>query len=301
MNMIAKQRLLLTADKSRLVADGDPDGATLYCTPGTEIPESAAKLFGLVDGRLGEGVEVAVVTGAGDIMRVRLTLVASPIGELIVAGLIFTPDFRTIAESEIDEGQLLAILKEEKLEVEAALIGDPPPGWVPFPGRDAAILAFQERVDEDVAAGRAHRLVGDAMAEKMKLLASLPVKETPARPNKERGPGEDKEKKPDGDKGGAGGGTKGAAADDLTLVKGVGPKVAEGFAKAGITSFVQIAAIDPASPPAVEGTRATTNWAGIVASAKELVAAAPAATDTGAETASGDGGSGNSAADQKAD
>jgi predicted flap endonuclease-1-like 5' DNA nuclease len=54
MTMIARERLLLTADKSRLVRDGDPEGKTLYCTPGTEIPDSAVKLFGLVDGHLGK-------------------------------------------------------------------------------------------------------------------------------------------------------------------------------------------------------------------------------------------------------
>lgn len=51
-NMIAKARLFLTADSKALVAEGDPKGATLYCAPGDEIPESAAKMFGLVDGDL---------------------------------------------------------------------------------------------------------------------------------------------------------------------------------------------------------------------------------------------------------
>lgn len=51
-NMIAKSRLFLTADSKALVAEGDPKGATLYCAPGDEIPESAAKMFGLVDGDL---------------------------------------------------------------------------------------------------------------------------------------------------------------------------------------------------------------------------------------------------------
>lgn len=50
--MIAKQRLYLTADKSAVVREGDEAAATLYATPGDEIPDSAAEKFGLVDGGL---------------------------------------------------------------------------------------------------------------------------------------------------------------------------------------------------------------------------------------------------------
>ncbi len=50
--MECKQRLYLTADKAKLVAEGDKEAATLYASPGDEIPEKAAELFGLVDGAL---------------------------------------------------------------------------------------------------------------------------------------------------------------------------------------------------------------------------------------------------------
>jgi predicted flap endonuclease-1-like 5' DNA nuclease len=50
--MIAQQRLYLTADKQTAVAEGDKRAAFLYAVPGDEIPDSAAKLFGLVDGGL---------------------------------------------------------------------------------------------------------------------------------------------------------------------------------------------------------------------------------------------------------
>ncbi|WP_346915054.1 helix-hairpin-helix domain-containing protein [uncultured Roseibium sp.] len=50
--MIAKQRLYLTADKKTAVAEGDKRAAFLYAVPGDEIPDSAAKQFGLVDGGL---------------------------------------------------------------------------------------------------------------------------------------------------------------------------------------------------------------------------------------------------------
>lgn len=50
--MVATERLYLTADRKRLVREGDRRAATLYCTPGTQIPASAVALFGLVDGTL---------------------------------------------------------------------------------------------------------------------------------------------------------------------------------------------------------------------------------------------------------
>ena len=52
--MQAKERLYLTKDGKGLVAEGDPKGASLYAAPGDEIPESAVKMFGLVDGGLKE-------------------------------------------------------------------------------------------------------------------------------------------------------------------------------------------------------------------------------------------------------
>tara|TARA_R110002124_G_scaffold256146_2_gene421790 strand:+ start:515 stop:994 length:480 start_codon:yes stop_codon:yes gene_type:complete len=49
---IAKQRLYLNADKTALVEVGHAKAATLYCTPGDAIPDSAVERFGLVDGKL---------------------------------------------------------------------------------------------------------------------------------------------------------------------------------------------------------------------------------------------------------
>lgn len=122
---------------------------------------------------------------------------------------------------------------------------------------------------------------------------------------KEKQPGQDKEKQPGGDKG-AGDGSAGAAAtgDDLTRIKYVGTKVAKGFAAAGLTTFAQIAAIDSAAPPAVEGTNATTKWGDIVESAKELLDASVGASapveGQGAADAAGGGEAGAGAADQGA-
>lgn len=51
-NQICRERLYLTADKSKLVREGDTSAAFLFAAPGTEIPASAVERFGLVDGRL---------------------------------------------------------------------------------------------------------------------------------------------------------------------------------------------------------------------------------------------------------
>ena len=44
---IADRRLWQTADRSRLVEDGDPEAAFLFCTPGDEVAEEEAKRYGL--------------------------------------------------------------------------------------------------------------------------------------------------------------------------------------------------------------------------------------------------------------
>ena len=51
-NMIAAERLYLTADAKRLVREGDEAAASLYVAPGDEILPSAVERFGLVDGTL---------------------------------------------------------------------------------------------------------------------------------------------------------------------------------------------------------------------------------------------------------
>lgn len=44
-NLIADRRLWLTADRNKVVEEGDPNAATLYATPGTVIPAEAVKRF----------------------------------------------------------------------------------------------------------------------------------------------------------------------------------------------------------------------------------------------------------------
>lgn len=46
-SILADRRLWLTADKSRVVEDGDPAAAFLLAAPGTEIAPDDVKRFGL--------------------------------------------------------------------------------------------------------------------------------------------------------------------------------------------------------------------------------------------------------------
>jgi len=47
---IAQERMYLTSDRKRVVAEGDKRAATLYAAPGHRIPAEAAERFGLSDG-----------------------------------------------------------------------------------------------------------------------------------------------------------------------------------------------------------------------------------------------------------
>lgn len=46
----AVERLWLTESRDRVVPDGHPDAAFLFCSPGDEIPVSTAAAVGLVEG-----------------------------------------------------------------------------------------------------------------------------------------------------------------------------------------------------------------------------------------------------------
>ena len=48
----AKVRMFLTADRSRIVGEGDPDAAILYASPGSRLPPDAVEKSGLVGGEL---------------------------------------------------------------------------------------------------------------------------------------------------------------------------------------------------------------------------------------------------------
>jgi hypothetical protein len=48
--MIAKSRLFLTADRSRVVEEGNPDAAYLLVGAGCELPDAIARQYGLLYG-----------------------------------------------------------------------------------------------------------------------------------------------------------------------------------------------------------------------------------------------------------
>src|SRR3546814_18144967 len=100
MTMIAQERLYLTRDRKTLVGDGDKRAAELYATPGTEIPESAAKLFGLTDGRLGKGrAPVGEDKGDGDSgIGPILRRAASSLATILAAAL--SPAIALVIRSE---------------------------------------------------------------------------------------------------------------------------------------------------------------------------------------------------------
>ncbi len=51
---IAQERMFLTADRRRLVGEGDPDAASLYAAPGHRIPADMVERHKLKGGRLPE-------------------------------------------------------------------------------------------------------------------------------------------------------------------------------------------------------------------------------------------------------
>lgn len=153
--MRATTRLYLTADRAALVREHDPRAATLYAAIGDEIPDSAVQRFGLVDGTVDVAEPVAPLPEP--ILRVTSTVGAS----VHVAGYAFGHDPVTFAKGDIDEGQLLAMLKEPALRVEAmAFVGDEAKDWIDIPGRDEVIAALETHVAYDLLAGRAHDRVG---------------------------------------------------------------------------------------------------------------------------------------------
>lgn len=47
--VVARERLYLTRDKTRAVAEGDPEAWTLFCTAGSLVPREQAARFGLLE------------------------------------------------------------------------------------------------------------------------------------------------------------------------------------------------------------------------------------------------------------
>lgn len=62
--MIAKERLYLTADRSKVVPQGHKEAKTLYASVGDQIPEEAAERFGLSEGVISADAQKALEADA---------------------------------------------------------------------------------------------------------------------------------------------------------------------------------------------------------------------------------------------
>lgn len=208
--MKATARLYLTASKTALVAQGDPRAATLYCIPGDEIPDSAVARFGLIGGGLGDGAPEpgamdvepagADLPDAGSILRISILEGATPSDTSTTLGLDFkVGEKTTIRSGELNEAELLVLLRDPALAIEAALVGDPSPGWVPFPYQQEAIARLEADVAADIEAGREPARVlatKEAAPSPNKESAPSPDKQASPAPNKEAAPAETKQAKP---------------------------------------------------------------------------------------------------------
>lgn len=165
--MKATARLYLTACTTALVAAGDPRAATLYASPGDDIPDSAAEKFGLVDGDIADGT----LTDA--ILRVATVDGAPPI---TVDGIDFTADWRAFAKGEIHIGHLLDILKEPSLKVEALqFVGDEAHQWAPLPGLAFFLPVLERQVAAAQALGLPLPRIGEEVPDEIATLASAPI------------------------------------------------------------------------------------------------------------------------------
>ncbi|SCW61726.1 hypothetical protein SAMN02927924_01690 [Sphingobium faniae] len=195
--MFAKQRLYLTADRSALVAEGNAAAAFLYAAPGDEIPESAARRFGLVDGEL-SGDMAPANTLVQAILRAAAMGVIGPIE---IAGLTFTNEFRLFAKGDIDDEQLLAMVTAPQLVVEALqFVDDEAKDWGPIPGladfipKLALIVATARSIGADMPR------LGDELSDELSLavnaaaLAADAANASPPPPGETDRSGDDGEK-----------------------------------------------------------------------------------------------------------
>lgn len=122
--MRATQRLYLTWDKKRVVPESNPDGRTLLCKPGDEIPEELVKQYGLrQDQSMPVDQPAKTPEPAGQSRKSKKTAAAAGQGKPKTPG----EDLDTRTDDE-----LLGIA--EKMEVE-----------IPDGGREALIVAILKK------------------------------------------------------------------------------------------------------------------------------------------------------------
>lgn len=161
--MKCTQRLYLTADRKKVVGEGDKKAATLYAVPGDEIPEAAAKLFGLDDGHL-KGFDPAAAPKAKE------PETPPPTAIIATQALHFSnaDDASLVGADDPDAGELYANVGDE----------------IPLTAHDGFGLVDGHLPDFDPAKAAAEKEEADDVS-----------KEQPAAGDKELKPGGDKEQK----------------------------------------------------------------------------------------------------------
>lgn len=164
--MKANARLYLTACATALVAAGDPRAARLYASPGDDIPDSAAEKFGLVDGDIADG-KLLTETYRNAILRVALGN-GTGLSELTIAGLRFDETWRPFAKGEMDIDQLLAIVQNPSLTVEALqFVGDEAHQWGPIPGIDQMLPLLERQIFAAQTLGLAMPRIGEEVPDEI--------------------------------------------------------------------------------------------------------------------------------------
>ena len=147
---IAQQRLYLNADKTGLVPHGHKDVAFLYAGVGDEIPDSAAKRFGLVDGKLKAGgkpsgaktlLGSSVLPSMVEIAPGRKVQLGHVVARAHKASGLSQDDWNGLPEAE-REALLAAAVEAWKVEAVAK------PARVPATGRKAMPVKEQKPAED---------------------------------------------------------------------------------------------------------------------------------------------------------
>lgn len=250
--IIATRRLYLTADKQRLVHEGDPAAATLYAAIGDRIPESAAVAFGLDnDGALmttpnADWVRLTGIDGIDRATARALALAgitdARRLAEIDMADLPALPGYGgAVAWGSWIDGAKALLAAEEAARAAA--------GKEKAPAEDKERAPQEDKGDDKTAEPVETDQPSDVLAEASDAPAELA--EAPKAPA--------------------------AWLDDID---GIGPATIAALARIGITDAHQLAAIDPAAPPALDGYRGTPAWSAWIDGAKALGPVAPAQVET---------------------
>lgn len=225
--MKCRQRLYLTADRKKIVPEGDKKAASLYAVPGDEIPQESHDRFGLVDGHLkgfdpdaeAEAAAARAEQEAEDAAKAKLQPTVKAAQALYHSTA--APD-TLVPKDHPDAGELYADVGDEIPQTAHDGFGLVDGHLPDFdPEFDAKAKALAAKADEDLA--RVEALAGA----------------TGSGASKDGGPGSDKEQKGGSDKeqkGGADKQSKPASDNETQTGAGAGDGAgAGGTAQAGVS------------------------------------------------------------------